>query len=252
MQDILKPLIDIQEIDIKLVRLKRMEVERKQELEQIQTLRLELRQQLQDKEQEISEHAKTIQNLENKLQEVTAKIKKLEQQQASIKKIEEFNAITQEVTSAEREKINIEQKVSDLVDRKVAEEELLINIKTSLESSEENSRNLEKEVLHGIDLINQECISFKKQRNDLIKHADEEVLRIYERLLRNKKDRVIVPIENRTCTGCHIVLTAQHENMVRKGTNLIFCEHCSRVLFWQDHVHTDTNQGTKKRRKKTV
>ena len=57
---------------------------------------------------------------------------------------------------------------------------------------------------------------------------------IYERLLRNKKDRVIVPIENRTCSGCHIVLTAQHENIVRKGENLVFCEHCSRIHYWQE------------------
>ena len=59
-------------------------------------------------------------------------------------------------------------------------------------------------------------------------------LHIYERLLRNKKDRVVVPIENRTCSGCHIVLTAQHENLVRKGENLVFCEHCSRIHYWQE------------------
>ena len=60
-----------------------------------------------------------------------------------------------------------------------------------------------------------------------------KLLQIYERLLRNKKDRVIVPIENRTCSGCHIALTAQHENLVRKGENLVFCEHCSRIHYWQ-------------------
>ena len=31
----------------------------------------------------------------------------------------------------------------------------------------------------------------------LAKTADPEILRIYERLLNNKKDRVVVPIENR-------------------------------------------------------
>ncbi len=65
-----------------------------------------------------------------------------------------------------------------------------------------------------------------------------EIFQIYERLLKNKKDRVIVPIENRCCSGCHIVLTAQHENLVRKGEKLIFCEHCSRIHYWQEGGET--------------
>ena len=76
--------------------------------------------------------------------------------------------------------------------------------------------------------------SLKAERDSLAYTANAEVLHIYERLLRNKKDRVVVPIENRTCSGCHIVLTAQHENLVRKGENLVFCEHCSRIHYWQE------------------
>ena len=75
--------------------------------------------------------------------------------------------------------------------------------------------------------------SLKTERDALAKLQIAKLLQIYERLLRNKKDRVIVPIENRTCSGCHIALTAQHENLVRKGENLVFCEHCSRIHYWQ-------------------
>ena len=80
-------------------------------------------------------------------------------------------------------------------------------------------------------------------------------MKVYERLLRNKKDRVVVPIENRTCSGCHIVLTAQHENLVRKGERLVFCEHCSRILYWQDGAAVELGEeetGTKRRRRRAV
>jgi predicted nucleic acid-binding Zn-ribbon protein len=69
--------------------------------------------------------------------------------------------------------------------------------------------------------------------------------------LNNKKDRVVVPIENRTCSGCHIALTAQHENLVRKGERLVFCEHCSRLHYWQEsQVLEGTAVATKKRRRR--
>ncbi len=80
----------------------------------------------------------------------------------------------------------------------------------------------------------------------------QKLLQIYERLLRNKKDRVVVPIENRTCSGCHIVLTAQHENLVRKGENLVFCEHCSRIHYWQESEAVEGTAVATKRRRRRV
>ncbi len=251
MQQHLRPILDIQELDMKMLRLMRVKKERLKELSQIETLRKELHQQLADKEQEIAELGKTIQSFEQKIQDVTTKIKKLETQQNSVKKVDEFNALTQEMTQAEREKIALEQKVSDLVDKKNSEDEIFEKIKESLKSSEISSDNLAKEIESSIKLINDEGSQLKSERDALAKKADPETLQIYERLLRNKKDRVIVPIENRTCSGCHIVLTAQHENLVRKGENLVFCEHCSRIHFWQESEAVEgTAVATKRRRRR--
>ncbi len=252
MQEALKVIIDIQELDMKMIRLMRLKKERLKELEQIDSLRQELKQQSTDKEQEIKELFTTIEQQELKLQEIIAKLKKFETQQLSIKKSDEFNALTLEMTAAEREKVSLEQKISDLVDKKVAEEELLETIKKSLISSDESSATLEKEVTSSIAMINEEGSRLQKEREELAKIATPDLLKVYERLLKNKKDRVIVAIENRTCSGCHITLTAQHENLVRKGDNLTFCEHCSRIHFWpseQENEETD-GSGKKRRRRK--
>ena len=254
MQEALKVIVDIQELDMKMIRLMRLKKERQKELGQIEQLRKELHQQSVDKEQEVKELSTTIEQQELKLQEIAAKIKKFESQQLSIKKADEFNALTLETTAAEREKTALEQKVSDLVDRKVAEEELLETIKQSLASSGESSMILEKEVSSSILTINEEGSYLKSQRDALAKEADPELLRLYDRLLKNKKDRVIVSIENRTCSGCHIVLTAQHENLVRKGNSLTFCEHCSRIHYWPHENEADDadGAGTKKRRRRKL
>ena len=252
MLDDLKEILDIQELDMKMIRLMRVKKERTKELQQIEELRKELHQQTTIKESEIEELGKNIQSLEQKIQEVNAKIKKLESQQANIKKADEFNAMTQEMTQAERERIAIEHKVSDLVDKRVAEEEMLAKIKDSLKNSEVSSLNLEKEIQSSIKLINEEGAHLKEQRDALAAQANADTLQIYERLLRNKKDRVVVPIENRTCSGCHIVLTAQHENLVRKGENLVFCEHCSRIHYWQESVDLEGSAIATKRRRRRL
>ncbi|WP_420422011.1 zinc ribbon domain regulatory protein CdsZ [Simkania sp.] len=253
MHQALKLLLDIQELDIKMIRLMRVKKQRQGELKQIEDLRVELEEQLKLKQEEIADLDKQINALEEKIQELSEKYKKLETQQSSIKKVEEFNALTQEMTAVEREKGALETQTSNILDKKVAEEEIYDKIKSSLEASAVNSQELENEIKLGIDKINEEGQQLKEQRQEAAKNADPEVLKIYERLLRNKKDRVIVPIENRTCSGCHIALTLQHENLVRKGEALVFCEHCSRIHYWQESESIEgTTVATRRRRRRTV
>ncbi|MEM7175051.1 MAG: zinc ribbon domain-containing protein [Chlamydiota bacterium] len=253
MHKALKPLLDIQELDIKMIRLMRIKKQRQKELEQIDSLRQELQEQLNLKEEEITDLDHQVNELEKKIKELSEKYKKLEEKQSSIKKVEEFNALTQEMTTVEREKAALESQTSNVLDKKVAEEEILEKIKESLKASGENSREIEEEIRASISKINSEGQHLKQQRDALASKADSEVFAIYERLLRNKKDRVIVPIENRACSGCHIALTLQHENLVRKGEALVFCEHCSRLHYWQESEAVEgTPIATRRRRRRTA
>lgn len=247
----LKVILDIQEFDMKMIRLMRLKKERLKELEHIDSLRQELQKQQSDKQEEIAELSRTISAQEIKIAEIKEKIKKLEAKQNTVKKVDEFNALTQEMTSSERERIATEQITSDLIDKRNLEEEILEKIKDSLKQSEESSHTLENEIRESIRLINQEGKDLKTGRDALAQTADPEIMRIYERLLNNKKDRVVVPIENRNCSGCHIALTAQHENVVRKGERLVFCEHCSRIHYWQESEAIEgTAVATKRRRRR--
>lgn len=253
MQESLRLILDIQELDIKMIRLMRLKQQRAKELDQIESLKKELNEQLESKQTEIQEINAHVATLEKKVSTLNEKIKSLETKQSSIKKVDEFNALTQEMTACEKEKIALEQQISNLVDKRVNEEEILEKLSQSLKASHSNSLELENEIKHSIEKINEEGQGLRKERDDLVKDCDTETLKIYERLLKNKKDRVVVPIENRTCSGCHIALTAQHENLVRKGKNLVFCEHCSRIHYWQESEALEGSQaGTKRRRRKAT
>jgi len=253
MNEELRPLLEIQELDIKMIRLMRIKKQRQSELKQIESLRLDLNQQLTLKQEEVDEFDKQINTLEQKLQELTEKYKKLEAQQSGVKKVEEFNALTQEMSMVEKEKVVLETQTSNILDRKGTEEEILEKIKESLKTSEANSAELEKEILSSIEKINIEGQQLKDKRESAVSKVNPHTFKIYQRLLRNKKDRVIVPIENHTCSGCHIALTLYHEGRVRKGDAIVFCEHCSRIHFWQeDEARGGRGSTTRRRRRHTI
>jgi len=253
MLESLRVILDIQELDIKMIRLMRLKKDRQKELDNLNTIKADLGRNVERKKEEILELKKTIKLGELDVNEVVAKLKKLEAQQSAVKKVDEFNALTQEMSHGEREKSGKEARMSDLYDKLATEEEALKTLQSTLESTQENSKALESEIHESIQRINEEGRVLKSERDVLVEQADEDTFNIYERLLRNKKDRVVVPIENRCCSGCHIMLTAQDENLVRKGERIVFCEHCSRIHYWPESKALEgTGVAIKPRRRRTT
>lgn len=253
MQRSLKTILEIQELDMQMIQLMRLKKERQGELDNINSVKNDLRRQATLKEAEIMELKKNTRLIEGEVSETAARLKKLESQQNAVKKIDEFNALSQEMAQVDRERVAKEQRASDIYDRLTAEEEILKNLSQSLEATIESSKILEHEIGESILQINKEGRTLKQQRDAFVEQADQDVFRVYERLLRNKKDRVVVPIENRCCSGCHIMLTAQDENLVRKGERIVFCEHCSRIHYWpESQVLEGTPAAAKPRRRRTT
>ncbi len=236
-----------------MIQLMRVKRQRQKELDQIESLRRELDEQMKEKKSEIEELTSFISIKESRAEELATLMKDLEAKQSAVKKVEEFNALTQEMTQAERQKAQVENELSELVDKKVSEEEILTKIEESFRSTASSSKELEAEIENSIAQVNAEGSTLKQKRDSLVGAADPQILDTYNRLIRNKKDRVIVPLENRTCSGCHIALTPQHENLVRKGENIVFCEHCSRIHYWQEsEALEDETKPVRRRRRRAA
>lgn len=252
MQEALTTILELQEPDMQMLQLMSLRKERQIELATIRTLEKAIKEQVVTKEAEIIELKKNIRLHEGELNEINVKFKKLENQQHAIKKVDEFNALNHEMSQVERERASKEQRLSEFYDMLAAQEDALKSLTQSLKTTLDNNTSIEAEIHDSIKRINKEGRVLKNQRELIAQQADQDVLNIYERLLKNKRDRVIVPIENRCCSGCHIMLTAQDENMVRKGEHLVFCEHCSRILYWQESEALEgTAVATKTRRRRS-
>src|SRR4051794_18494815 len=134
MQQELKKILDIQELDMQMIQLMRLKRERQEELDRIHNTHESLRLQVATKEQQLLELKKGIRLSEGELNEINAKFKKLESQQHAIKKVEEFNALNQEMSQVERERITKEQRLSEAYDKLAAEEESLKLLRETLDS----------------------------------------------------------------------------------------------------------------------
>lgn len=64
--------------------------------------------------------------------------------------MDEFNALTQEMTAANKERRALEHQLSDLMDKQANSEDLIVSLKESLASTENSSNIIEKEIFDSI------------------------------------------------------------------------------------------------------
>ena len=62
--------------------------------------------------------------------------------------------------------------------------------------------------------------------------AGEAGLAIYERLRKNKGERVVVGVEHGACGGCHMRLPAQVVLECRSNQSIVTCPNCGRILYY--------------------
>lgn len=249
--DVLNTILKIQDLDMQMIRLLGLRKTRQKELQHLAQVRRDSEIKVESRQAARLELEKSVRLIEGDVEVLLANQKKLEAQQANVKKIDEFNAMMQQVATVKQERDKKERILAELHEKKQLVEEQLDEEKKHLQALIENSVALIAETHESIEKINEEGRALKAERDRVAVEADPELYEIYKRLLRNKRDRVVVPIENRCCTGCHIMLTAQDENMIRKGERIVFCEHCSRIQYWQNAEETAT-PATRGRRRRSA
>ena len=232
MNDELKKLLDLQEIDLGVEKLQK-------ELElipvQIDALKAKIREALAACD---SEKQKLTQNqVERKNKELEAAsqdetIAKHEKALNSLKSNEAYKAMLGEIDLARRTKNSIEDSILTLMEEfdvhakglKAAEAEA----KTSQGAIEKDIRALEEKAA----ILKGELEIELKKREAFAPSVKADLLSRYDFIRTKKKSRAIAPIAGESCSGCNTNLTPSTINEARKGRDLVTCESCSRILYY--------------------
>ena len=47
-----------------------------------------------------------------------------------------------------------------------------------------------------------------------------------------KRPPIVVPLEEGKCQGCHLKVSGEVDSAARKGTELVRCDSCGRILYF--------------------
>ena len=103
-------------------------------------------------------------------------------------------------------------------------EAYLADLKLEVQAVEEAVAREESE-------LQDEISRLERDRSAVTQLLNPEYLAVYERLHRGLAGRVVVPVRDELCQGCHLPLTPQTISQLMSNQELITCHRCGRILY---------------------
>ena len=161
-------------------------------------------------------------------------IKRLKNQQFETRKNEEFVALGHEITRYEKE-------LDEFETRELEAMEDVDRFREALKAAEAvlaNTRRLVDEDLATVKERHQRMEADRAEvlaeRERLLANVPEDVIPLYNRLMKSKDGLALAPMRDGKCEGCHMKLIASTIMKVQTARELARCEDCGRILYAQE------------------
>ena len=193
---------------------------------------------LQDDEQAVESCRTDIQANEVKMKSLELDIEtrnesiaRLKVQQFETRKNEEYRALGCEVERYGEEVSTLEDSELELME--VAEE--LKKKQKEATATLASTQTLVDEELADLtgrrDNFSRELGELEAERAKIVAGLDEDTVEIYDRLMKNKGDVAVAPLNDGQCSGCHVKVVSDTVLQARAEKELTHCENCGRIVF---------------------
>ena len=171
--------------------------------------------------------------LENEIKAGEEKVAKYKTQQLEVRKNDEYRALTHEIETMEatiggqeEEELKLLYAIDEAKKRFAEAERALKENISGHEAKIAALRARETELRGELDAAVAATHAARA-------HVPEPQSRLYDRLAKKPGLPVCVPVQGGRCGGCHMKVSANIEFEARKAENIVTCDQCGRVVYWQ-------------------
>lgn len=230
-EDKLRALYELQEVDSKIDELRILAGELPQEVKDRSDEVEGLKTRLSNIENDIKDLETTISDNRVRIENCNAAISRYREQQNNVRNNREFDNLTKEI---EYQELDIEMSQKNIRNATAALEARQADKTKTISDIEDRTVDLNQK-RNELDSILSET---KEQQEKLMLHAaeleqniDERLLAAFRRIRKNAHNGLaVVKVERDSCGGCHSKIPAQRQLDIRLRKKIIVCEFCGRIL----------------------
>lgn len=231
----LKNLFELQQIDSKIDEIKRMKGELPMEVSDLEDELVGLQTRIDKLRSEVDEQELKMSKHNAQIMEAEELIARYERQQANVKNNREFEALSKEI-EFQRLDIQLAQKRILECRRVAAGKEHSLDMAMRKYGEYEAQLHRKREELEKIIAkTEKDEASLGRRAERARKKIEERQLKAYDRIREAYRNGLsVVGVERGACGGCHNYVPPQTQLEIRQRKKFIFCEHCGRMLI--DHL----------------
>jgi len=238
-RDKLKPLEDLQLVDLKIRELNLLAEQHPARLKKIEGDRTHAKAGLDEKRGKLADNERARRQNEQLLQIEKDKVKKWESRLNELKTPREYAALARELDIAKKTNTTAEEEIKRLngeyeeLKKTVAASEKTLGDKDTVVAHEG------KEIQGILEGLQEQMRELQVERERLAAQCEKSLVAKYERIRKQRGGIAVVPVIGGTCKGCQMNIPPQMANNLRNNTEIQTCPSCHRFIFAADPVETE-------------
>ena len=230
-EDKLKALYDLQQVDTKIDELRILAGELPQEVKDMSDEVEGLKTRLTNIENEIKECETQISDHRVRTENANASISRYKEQQNSVRNNREFDNLNKEIEYQELEIEASQRKIKYFTQELEARIADKAHTTKTIEERTVDLNQKRSELDQILAETKAEMESLMLKAADLSKKIDERLLAAFNRIRKNARNGLaVVKVERDSCGGCHAKIPAQRQLDIRTRKKILVCEFCGRIL----------------------
>ena len=165
------------------------------------------------------------------ISDLRGKISKYRDQSLEVKTNEQYKALLHEIQFAEKEIAATEDKILELMVNADARDKEVKAAQAEMKAEQADIEK-EKEQARQRTAEDEKLLAEQRAKRDQLRTGvNEDLLRQYERVSKFRGSG-ISEVRNQKCMACQVMLRPQTYNEIRSGMQIVFCDSCQRVLYF--------------------
>ncbi|MCW5979310.1 MAG: hypothetical protein KIT09_14640 [Bryobacteraceae bacterium] len=184
----------------------------------------------------LAANQKERRKIEGEVQGIEQKLSKLKDQIFEAKTNQQLWAFQHEIQFGEEQIRKAEDRILDLMSES---EPLEANMQAATKALTEEVRQVEREkaiARKKTEEDRQQLGSLQGERAEVVKRLDARIYSIYERVRKKYRGEAVADGSSGRCSACNIMLRPQLLQDLRKESQLLACESCGRLLYYNPVV----------------
>ena len=233
MEEQLRLLVELQEIDAKIREWKEEKGRAPEQLADFDQRGLACKNDLEKVSEALQAAQKNKRDRDRDLEEGGLKVEKLKTRSSEIKNNKEYQAQLKEIAAVEQENKAIEDDILVLMEKIDAATAELAAAEKRLKEETAAIEVERKEFEARGAKLDEELSVLERSRAEAAARIDSLILGRYQVLAGSKPGKVVVEARGESCSGCYMSIPPQVYVNVKKNNTFITCPNCHRILYYK-------------------